>query len=45
MRVIAFDLDNKKRVPGVKMMESMQDLLCETQILTIHLPLTTRQKI
>ena len=39
MRVIAFDLDNKKRVPGVKMMESMEDLLCETQILTIHLPL------
>ena len=39
MRVIAFDLDDKKRVPGVKMMESMEDLLHETQILTIHLPL------
>ncbi len=39
MRVIAFDTDDKKRVPGVKMMESMENLLQETQILSIHLPL------
>lgn len=39
MRVIAFDPDGTKRVSGVKMMDSMEDLLHETQILSIHIPL------
>jgi D-3-phosphoglycerate dehydrogenase len=41
MRVIAFDTDENKNVPGVKMMESLEDLLLETQILSIHLPLNS----
>lgn len=39
MQVAAYDSRRKDAMPGVEMKESMEALLCETDILSIHVPL------